>query len=158
MDSFIPFPWFWLWTSAKDHREERMRRGWWIKKRTEGWLGLAAKLACDWELEEWGVLHAKLSFRSPVSLGTIDHLHVTPVGTSERHCWKDGLSSTERYQCQETGCGQHILMEEKISHEPVTQGIYVRLKERTQGTFLGPSRVYPQPFSEQKLEKPYHGL
>lgn len=129
-----------------------------MNKEKDRGLGLAAKEACDWELEERGVLHAKLSFHSPVSLGTIDHLHVTPVGTSKRHCWKEGLSSTERHQCQKTGCGQHILMEEKISHEPVTQGIYVRLKERTQGAFLGPSRVCPQPVSEQKLEEPYQGL
>lgn len=31
-----PFPWFWLWTSAKGHREERMGRRWWINKTTEG--------------------------------------------------------------------------------------------------------------------------
>lgn len=119
---------------------------------------MAAKQACDWELEEWGVPHAKQSFHSPVSLGTIDHLHVTPVGTSGRHCWREGLLSLERHPCQETGCGQHILMEKKISHEPVTQGIHVRLKERTQGAFLSPSRVHPQAFSGQRLEKPYHEL
>lgn len=94
---------------------------------------MAAEKACDWELEEWGVLHAKLSFHSPVSRGLIDHLHVTALGMSEHHCWKRGLSSIENHHCQDTGFGQHILMEKRIFHEPVTQGIYARLKGRRRG-------------------------